>query len=65
NTFPLRNFTQIEMNLFISIFSRMGVKGIQKIRFYFSQLKDLSAYKQTAAEVFIKDLARTYDHMKD
>ncbi|WP_367301444.1 replication initiation protein [Enterococcus faecium] len=37
----------------------------QKIRFYFSQLKDLSAYKQTAGEVFIKDLARTYDHLMD
>ncbi|WP_261796649.1 replication initiation protein [Enterococcus durans] len=32
---------------------------------HFSQLKDLSAYKQTAGEVFIKDLTRTYDHLMD
>ncbi|WP_200781735.1 RepB family plasmid replication initiator protein, partial [Enterococcus faecium] len=50
NTIPLRKFTPIEMNLFFSIVSRMRDKGNQKIRFYFSQLKDLSAYKQTAGE---------------
>jgi plasmid replication initiation protein len=65
NTIPLRKFTPIEMNLFFSIVSRMRDKGNQKIRFHFSQLKDLSAYKQTAGEVFIKDLARTYDHLMD
>ena len=65
NTIPLRKFTPIEMNLFFSIVSRMRDKGNQKIRFYFSQLKDLSAYKQTAGEVFIKDLTRTYDHLMD
>ncbi|HAP8266639.1 TPA: replication initiation protein, partial [Enterococcus faecium] len=65
NTIPLRKFTPIEMNLFFSIVSRMRDKGNQKIRFYFDQLKDLSAYKQTAGEVFIKDLTRTYDHLMD
>ncbi len=50
NTIPLRKFTPIEMNLFFSIVSRMRDKGNQKIRFYFDQLKDLSAYKGSVAK---------------
>lgn len=65
NTIPLRKFTPVEMNLFFSIVSRMREKGDQKILFTFDQLKDLSAYKQTSGESFVKDLTRTYDHLMD
>lgn len=61
NTIPLRNFTPVEMNLFFSIVSRMREKGIQTVRFSFSQLKDLSNYKATANARFIDDLQDTYE----
>jgi plasmid replication initiation protein len=65
NTIPLRKFTPIEMNLFFSIVSRMRDKENQVVRFSFEQLKELSAYKQTAGKAFVSDLERTYDHLMD
>jgi plasmid replication initiation protein len=65
NTIPLRKFSPVEMNLFFSIISRMRDKEDKLVRFSFSQLKELSNYKQTAGKVFIRDLERTYDHLMD
>lgn len=51
------------MNLFFSICSKMRNQGINKIRFTFEELKQLSKYKATSTERFVSDLDKTYTKM--
>jgi len=60
NTVPFKNFTGVEMDLFFSICSKMRNQGINKIRYTFDELKEISKYKATANARFVKDLDRTY-----
>lgn len=64
NKIPLKHFTASEMDLLFVIMSQMRNKGIEEVKFYFDDLKDLSKYnKQNAISSFIKDLESTYDKL--
>jgi len=63
NTIPLRQFTAVEMDLFFSICTQMRDKGITKVRYSFSELKELSHYKPTSINRFVSDLDKTYSKM--
>ena len=56
NTVPLRNFNSKEMDLFFSICSQMRNRGLEIITFDFDELRELSDYKYTAYDRFIKDV---------
>lgn len=61
NTVAFRKFNAKEMDLFFSICSKMKDKGLTKITFTFDELKELSDYKYTAYDRFIKDIEGVYD----
>lgn len=63
NSIPMRKFNSKEMDLFFSICAEMKNKSTNLIRFYFEDLKNLSNYKITATEHFIKDLDNVYTKM--
>lgn len=63
NLIPLKNFNAKQMDLFFSLCARMKDKGLQKIRFSFEELKDLSDYKMTAIDAFVGDLEKLYKNM--
>lgn len=63
NLIPLKNFNAKQMDLFFALCARMKDKGLQKIRFSFEDLKDLSDYKMTAIDAFISDLEKLYKNM--
>jgi len=63
NAVPFRRFNAVEMDLFFSICSKMRNKGINKVKFKFDELKELSKYSATSIEKFIHDLDKTYTKM--
>lgn len=63
NSIPMRKFNSKEMDLFFSICAEMKNQSTNLIRFYFDDLKNLSNYKITATEHFIKDLDNVYTKM--
>jgi len=63
NTIPFRKFTSIEMDLFFSICSQIKNKGIEKIRYTFEELKNVSDYQDRHKERFVYNLENTYDKM--
>lgn len=63
NTIPMRKFNAKEMDLFFSICAKMKRKHTSIVRFTFEELKDLSDYKITATQHFVKDLENVYDKM--
>jgi len=63
NTIPLRQFTSVEMDLFFSICTQMRDKGVSKVRYSFTELKELSHYKPTSTNRFVNDLDKTYSKM--
>lgn len=63
NTVPLRNFNSKEMDLFFSICSQMRNRGLEIITFDFEELRELSDYKYTAYDRFIKDIEGVYDKL--
>lgn len=63
NLVPLKNFNAKQMDLFFALCARMKDKGLQKIRFSFEELKDLSDYKMTAIDAFVSDLEKLYKNM--
>lgn len=63
NLIPLKNFNAKQMDLFFALCARMKDKGLQKIRFSFEELKDLSDYKMTAIDAFVGDLEKLYKNM--
>ena len=63
NLVPLKNFNAKQMDLFFALCARMKDKGVEKIRFTFEDLKDLSDYKMTATNAFVKDLEKLYKDM--
>ena len=63
NTVPLRNFNAKEMDLLFSICSQMREKGLSTIQFSFEDLRELSDYKYTAHDRFIKDIEGVYDKL--
>lgn len=63
NTVPLRNFNSKEMDLFFSICSKMRNKGLTNIIFDFENLRELSDYKYTAHDRFVKDIEGVYDKL--
>lgn len=63
NTVPLRNFNSKEMDLFFSICSKMRNKGLTTVNFTFEDLRELSDYKYTAYDRFIKDVEGVYDKL--
>lgn len=63
NLIPMRDFDSVEMNLFFSICAKMKDKGLQKVRFSFEDLKELSDYKPTALKRFSDDLEAVYSKM--
>jgi plasmid replication initiation protein len=65
NTVPLRSFKSNEMDLFFSICSKMRDKGLRKIKFTFSELKELSDYKYTAYDRFTEDIESTFEKLQE
>lgn len=63
NTVPLRSFNSKEMDLFFAICSQMRNKGTNTIVFDFEDLRELSDYKYTAYDRFIKDIEGVYDKL--
>jgi plasmid replication initiation protein len=63
NTVPLRNFNSKEMDLFFVICSKMRDEGLREIKFTFEELKELSDYKYTAYDRFVKDIEGVYDKL--
>jgi plasmid replication initiation protein len=63
NLIPLKKFNAKQMDLFFSLCARMKNKGLQKIRFSFEELKELSDYKMTATKAFVADLEKLYKDM--
>lgn len=63
NTVPLRSFNSKEMDLFFSICSKMRNQGLTTITFTFEDLRELSDYKYTAYDRFIKDVEGVYDKL--
>ena len=63
NLIPLKNFNAKQMDLFFALCARMKDKGLQKIRFSFEELKELSDYKMTAIDAFVGDLEKLYKNM--
>ena len=63
NTVPLRNFNSKEMDLFFAICSQLRNKNLDVITFDFEELRELSDYKYTAYDRFIKDIEGVYDKL--
>lgn len=63
NTVPLRSFNSKEMDLFFSICSKMRNKELTTIKFTFDDLRELSDYKYTAYDRFVKDIEGVYDKL--
>jgi len=63
NLVPLKNFNAKQMDLFFALCARMKNKGLDKIKFSFEELRDLSDYKMTATKAFVGDLERLYKNI--
>lgn len=63
NLVPMKKFNSKEMDLFFSICARMKNKDAKEIRFPFEELRELSEYKATAIDSFVKDLESVYSKM--
>ncbi|MGX4645731.1 replication initiation protein [Holzapfeliella sp. JNUCC 80] len=60
NTIPLGKLKPAEMNLFFSIVTKMKERGDEKVKFYFSELKELSDFKSPHSDRFLKVVRNTY-----
>lgn len=61
NEVKFKNFTPIELNLLMTICSKMKEKDLEIIEFSFDQLKKISNYDSTkSTKRFIADLEKTY-----
>lgn len=61
NEIKFKNFTPIELNLLMTICSKMKEKDLEIIEFSFDQLKKISNYDSTkSTKRFITDLEKTY-----
>jgi len=63
NLVPLNHFNAKEMDLFFALCSRMKDRGLEKVRFSFDELRDLSEYKPTSLKRFTNDLENLYTKM--
>lgn len=63
NLVNLKQFNSKEMDLFFALCARMKNKGLGKICFTFDELKDLSDYRFTGSQRFVKDLDNLYSKM--
>ena len=63
NLVNLKQFNSKEMDLFFALCARMKDKGLGKICFTFDELKDLSEYRFTGSQRFVKDLDNLYSKM--
>lgn len=63
NLVPLKNFNAKQMDLFFALCARMKDRGLDKVRFSFEELKELSNYKMTATQAFVADLEKLYKDM--
>lgn len=64
NEVNLKDFTPIELDLLMTICSKMKEQGLTIIEFSFEQLKRISNYDpKQSNKKFIKDLEKTYDKL--
>lgn len=63
NLVPPKNFNAKQMDLFFALCARMKDRGLDKVKFSFEELKELSDYKMTATKVFVADLEKLYKDM--
>jgi len=63
NAIPMRKFNAKEMDLFFAICSKMKNQDTNTVRFGFEDLRELSNYKMTATNHFVKDLDNVYSKM--
>lgn len=61
NEIKFKNFTPTELNLLMTICSKMKEQGLETIEFSFDQLKKISNYDpKQSNKKFVKDLEKTY-----
>ncbi|NKD31010.1 replication initiation protein [Enterococcus casseliflavus] len=63
NLVPLKEFNAKEMDLFFSLCARMKERGLDNVRFSFEELKELSEYRFTGNDRFVRDLENVYQKM--
>lgn len=64
NEVNFKDFSPTELDLLMTICSKMKEKGLETIEFSFEQLKKISNYDSTkSTKRFIKDLEKTYDKL--
>lgn len=63
NTTSFRKFNSLEMDLFFAICSKMRNKGMDTIRFYFNDLKEIINYSGKNNQRFIEYLDNLYTKM--
>jgi len=63
NTTSFRKFNSLEMDLFFAICTKMRNKGIDSVRFYFSDLKEIIDYSGKDNQRFIEYLDSLYTKM--
>lgn len=63
NAVPLRSFNSKELDLFFAICYKMKNKDLNKITSSFEDLRELSNYKYTAYDRFVKDIEGVYDKL--
>ncbi|MGX4764221.1 replication initiation protein [Holzapfeliella sp. JNUCC 72] len=63
NAIPLAHLTGAEMNIFFSIITKMRDKGIKKVKFNFSELKELSDYTDHNRVRFVDSIRKLYSKM--
>lgn len=63
NTLNFRGFGKVDMNLLMSLCSKLKNKGTDRITISFDKIKELSNYTSTDKTEFIKDLERMSDRL--
>lgn len=64
NQLSFKGFTPIDMNVLMALCNRMRDKDIERMEFTFEELRELTGYKQTSKEQFIKDIKRMNDKLQ-
>lgn len=65
NDLRLKSFTSTDLDMLMTLCSKMRDKDIEKLTLSFQELREKMNYKQTSKEVFIQDLKRMNKKLMD
>lgn len=65
NAVSFTGFGKVDSNLFFALCAKMKNKGTSKEQFSFSEIRNLSGYKGTSVEAFVRDLEDSYKRILD